>query len=113
MAKVLITQFIDDLDGAVLGKGDGSTVRFSLNGQAYEIDLSRENEQKLRDALAPFIAAGRSISVGAKQARSRTKSSSALDLAAVRVWAASAGHTVSSRGRIPAHILEAYEAAHA
>ncbi len=38
MAKKHITQLIDDLDGTVID--DGTTVHFSLEGRAYEIDLS-------------------------------------------------------------------------
>jgi hypothetical protein len=38
MAKKQITQLIDDLDGAVID--GGTTIHFSLEGRAYEIDLS-------------------------------------------------------------------------
>ena len=47
---------IDDFDG---GEAKG-TVRISLDGVEYEIDLSAEHAEALRRALAPFIgAAGR------------------------------------------------------
>lgn len=39
MAKKLITQLIDDLDGTELEDG-GESIAFSLEGRAYEIDLS-------------------------------------------------------------------------
>ncbi|MBC3763098.1 Lsr2 family protein [Quadrisphaera sp. RL12-1S] len=38
---------------------DVATVAFSLRGQRYEVDLSREHREQLRAALAPFVAAAR------------------------------------------------------
>lgn len=110
MAKRQITQLVDDLDGTVLESG--VTVLFSLEGQAYEIDLSEANAQQLREALAPFIAAGRSVG-GARSggtARRRSGGSNRVDLAAVREWARENGREVSDRGRVPASVLEAYAA---
>lgn len=112
MAKKHITQLIDDLDGSVLE--EGTTVHFSLEGRAYEIDLSDENAQKLRDAFEPYVSAGRAVgSAGGSTRRpGRPRSAgSSRDLGAVRAWAEENGHQVNSRGRIPANILEAYDAA--
>ena len=55
MAQKIQTLFIDDIDGS---EAEG-TVRFALDGAEYEIDLSAEHAQALRDALAPFVAAAR------------------------------------------------------
>ena len=120
MARKIVQQLVDDLDGTVLEVGSGETILFSLDGTAYEIDLTDENAAALRDALAPFIAAARSVSAraggrsgsgGAGGAR-RQKRSGQRDYAPVREWAAQNGYTVSERGRIPAPVLEAYDAAH-
>ena len=54
MARRIIHQLVDDIDGTVLDIGDGETVLFSLDGIAYEIDLSDRNVQAFRDALAPY-----------------------------------------------------------
>ena len=43
-------------------------------------------------------------------AKTRRRRGGALDTAAVREWARAHGHTVSDRGRIPRHILEAFTA---
>lgn len=113
MAKRHITQLIDDLDGTVLD--EGATVYFSLDGKAYEIDLSDANAQAFRDAIAPYIEAGRTIAGNPARATTRPRSgakSGRADLAAVRAWAKENGHNVSERGRIPAGVLEAYDAAH-
>ena len=57
MAQTVIVQLTDDFDG---GKAD-ETVSFALNGNTYEIDLSAENAERLRDAFAPFIEKGRCV----------------------------------------------------
>ena len=56
MAKIYIPatgecELLDDIDFMAEAK----TVRFSLDGIHYEVDLSSTNLQKLRDALQPFI----------------------------------------------------------
>ncbi len=118
MARRIVHQLVDDLDGTILEVGEGETVLFSLDGVAYEIDLTDVNAAALRDALAPFVAAGRSVSSssrsgggGSAAARKRRRSGQ-QDFSAVREWAKANGHQVSERGRVPASVLEAYEAAH-
>lgn len=123
MARKIVHQLVDDLDGTVLEVGSGETILFSLDGTAYEIDLTDENAAALHDALAPFIAAARSVSAraggrsgsgssGGSGGARRQKRSGQRDYAPVREWAAQNGYTVSQRGRIPAPVLEAYDAAH-
>lgn len=117
MARRIVHQLVDDLDGTVMEIGSGETVLFSLDGVAYEIDLTEANAAALREALAPYTAAGRSVSSRrSAPAPARAKASrgagSRSDYAAVRAWARDNGHTVSDRGRIPADVLAAYDAAH-
>lgn len=118
MARRIVHQLVDDLDGTVLEIGEGETVLFSLDGVAYEIDLTDDNAASLRKALAPYVDAGRSISSRASSASSgnssarRRRRTGQQDYSAVREWAKSNGYTVSERGRVPASVLEAYEAAH-
>ncbi len=120
MARKIVHQLVDDLDGSVLEVGDGETVLFSLDGIAYEIDLTDENAAQLRDSLARYIDAarrvsartsnatgGRSTSGGRKQKRAGQR-----DYAPIRQWAADNGYTLSERGRVPAEVLDAYDAAH-
>lgn len=117
MARRIVHQLVDDLDGTILEIGEGETVLFSLDGVAYEIDLTDDNAGALRAALAPYVSAGRSISssrasggssVGGRPRRRPGQQ----DYSAVRAWAKSNGYQVSERGRVPASVLEAYEAAH-
>lgn len=112
MAKKHITQLIDDLDGSVLDTG--TTITFSLEGRAYEIDLSEKNAKKLREAFEPFTVAARPIgsSVPGVRRSSRGRAASTRDLADVRAWAEKNGHDINARGRISSAVLAAYDAAH-
>lgn len=115
MARRIVHQLVDDLDGTVLDAGEGETVLFSLDGIAYEIDLTDTNAAALRDALQPYVAAGRSISSrsgGSRTGSSRPRrASNQQDIGAIRQWARDNGHQVSDRGRVPATVIEAFEAA--
>jgi hypothetical protein len=116
MARRIVHQLVDDLDGTVLEIGSGETVLFSLDGAAYEIDLTDDNASALRDSLAPYVAAARSISSsrgssGSGGGGSKRRRTGQQDYSAVRAWAKSNGYKVSERGRVPASVLEAYEAA--
>ncbi|MEN2740247.1 Lsr2 family protein [Microbacterium sp. X-17] len=114
MARRIVHQLVDDLDGTLLEVGDGETVLFSLDGIAYEIDLSEGNARSLREALSPYVGAGRSVSAARTTTRRSGRSSAAAsrDLSDVRAWAKANGHQISERGRVPATILDAYDAAH-
>ncbi|WP_374457001.1 Lsr2 family protein [Nocardioides sp.] len=70
MAKRVEVTLVDDLDGSAAQQ----TITFSLDGSAYEIDLSDENSNRLRDALARYIEASRKVS--STPGRRRTRSAS-------------------------------------
>lgn len=115
MARRIVHQLVDDIDGTLLEVGEGETVHFSLNGISYEIDLTTDNAQELRSVLEPYIAAGRRSSVaGAARSSSTRKRAGSRnpETSAIREWANANGHKVSERGRIPETVLEAYRAAH-
>lgn len=117
MARRIVHQLVDDLDGNVLELGEGETILFSLDGSAYEIDLNEQNAKELRDKLTPYMKAARSVSTasrGGSKSRSNNSSrrrSGQQDYGPIRAWAKENGHTVSERGRIPAAIIDAYNAA--
>ena len=107
MAQKVQVLLVDDLDG-----GEASeTVSFSLDGTAYEIDLSPENAGKLRKDLAQYIDHARKGGGGGRRRRARTGPGRERS-AEIRAWARQRGHKVSERGRIPATIISEYEASH-
>ncbi|MCE9516222.1 MAG: Lsr2 family protein [Mycobacterium sp.] len=113
MAKKVTVTLVDDFDGE--GPAD-ETVEFSIDGVSYEIDLSARNAQKLRDELRPWSEAGRRVG-GRRRGRSSGapgRGRAIIDReqsAAIREWARRNGHKVSTRGRIPADVIEAFHAA--
>jgi hypothetical protein len=101
----------DDLDGSE----GAETVAFSLDGVAYEVDLTPEHADELRQSLDRWIKAGRKTKGGgsARSGRSaRQAKDSAGDTAKIRAWAREQGLEVSDRGRIPLEVRAAYVAAH-
>jgi type I restriction enzyme M protein len=52
--RVTLTDDIDGIEGA-------KTVTFALDGETWEIDLRKENRDRLTRELAPFIAAARRV----------------------------------------------------
>jgi hypothetical protein len=109
MAQKTQILLIDDLDGASADE----TVTFALDGVSYEIDLTAAHATELRDALSSWTGSARRVSGGkAARGRATTAGRRSSDAAAVREWANANGHHLSDRGRIPAEIREAYDAAH-
>lgn len=114
MAKKIEITLVDDLDG-----GDAAeTVRFSLDGTDYEIDLSTKNAEELRSAVGGYIEAGRrSGGRGrgrpAKPATNGTKSATEVDPKQIRAWAAENHIAVSPRGRVPQALVIQFTEAHA
>ena len=105
MAQKITVALEDDLDG---GPAD-QTVRFGLDGAEYEIDLSTRNATALREKLAPFIARARKAGRGPRSRPGRGTSSRERS-GDIRAWARSQGIEVSDRGRIPASVIEQYQA---
>ena len=109
MAQKVQTLFIDDLDGSA---AEG-TVRFGLDGVEYEIDLSAEHSQELRDALARYVGVARRVGGNAKRPprSGRRGSAGGPNPTEVREWAREQGIEVKDRGRVPAELVVKFKAA--
>lgn len=112
MAQKVTVSLVDDLDGSTAEE----TVEFGLDGASYQIDLSADNAEKLREALADFIdsarrSGGRKRAAGKVAAPGRVPRTASADREqnqAIREWARKQGMKVSDRGRIPSEVLDAY-----
>lgn len=115
------TTTVDDLDGTE----PAELVSFALDETSYEIDLGEENAEKLRDALAVYVANARRVddarrgpgrpratARAAKGARGARTAPDREQTAAIREWARANGHPVSERGRLSASVQDAFNAAH-
>ncbi len=108
MATKTEVRLVDDLTG----EAADTTVKFSLDGTNYELDLSDKNANEMRETFAKFVSAARKVSgSGRRCARASKPAFSEVDPAAVRAWAAGHGIAVSARGRISKDVVERYSAA--
>ena len=57
MARRTHVTLVDDVDGSAAT----STVTFSLDGVSYEIDLSDENAEKMREEIGEWAAKARRV----------------------------------------------------
>ena len=101
-----LVELTDDIDG---GKAE-QTVRFAFDGHQYEIDLSKKNINALNKALKPYVDSARKVRASRGARAGTTRRSQQVNLSEVRLWAKSNGYDISDRGRIPAAVMEAYQA---
>ena len=101
-------RLVDDLDG-----GDAAeSIGFAIDGKAYEIDPNEKHAAQLRDVFAPFVSCARRPGTAPASTRQKPSARTAWpreETAAIREWAAGNGYEVSTRGRIPATVIKAYE----
>jgi hypothetical protein len=113
MAQQTTVRFIDDLDESDAAE----TVSFALDNKTYEIDLNEANAAKLRDALAPFITAGRraratqGLRASTPVRGNADKAERTEYLKRVRVWAREQGVEISDRGRVSEDVQRRYQEA--
>ncbi len=111
MAQRIHVVLEDDIDGSVAD----SQVSFAFEGVTYEIDLNTTHVAEFREAIAPWISHARRVSGRRTTRRATPAAGEATGPSAteIREWAKKRGMEVSARGRVPASIRSAYEAAHA
>jgi Lsr2 len=106
MAQKVSVVLEDDLTGAPAEQ----TIRFTFDGTDYEIGLNAKNAATFRKQLAPYIEHARRA--GRAQPRRPVRATANRQRSGdIRVWAKEHGVAVSERGRIPANVVEQYDAA--
>ena len=110
MAKKTITTttIVDDLDGSPIEDGQADSIKFSIDGTAYEIDLSKQNAKSFRDAVKPYVKAA--TIVVARRSSGGASKSNKEELDAARTWLRANGQEVSDRGRIKGELMELFRA---
>lgn len=106
MAQRVEVHLVDDIDG----KPGDQTVSFGLDGVNYDIDLSDKNAEKVRAALAPYVAVARRTGKAPSKGKGKG-GNGGPNPRDVRAWAKDQGMDVPDRGRIPAEVTAAYESA--
>ena len=105
MTQRAVTVLEDDLDGGPAV----DTIRFGLDGVAYEIDLSTAHADELRATLDRWRRHARRA--GTAHPAVPRQVSTPVDPRAVRAWATSRALDLPSRGRIPDAVVEQFRAA--
>ncbi|SNT32816.1 histone-like nucleoid-structuring protein Lsr2 [Rhodococcoides kyotonense] len=115
MAKKVYVQLVDDIDDKPIESG-GEHITFSVNGVSYEIDLSDKNAKEFHRKLNYYIE--HSARIGSKRTKKSVGTATAAikrdanQTKAIREWAKANGYSISARGRIPADVEHAFDAAH-
>ncbi len=127
MAKTVIVQTICDRCQAEGKEGVESTSElvFSFDGYAYTLDLCAPHADDFHNTVQTMIAWSSDKERLRESRRARSSPSSPTtggsaqparrdkeQIGAIRDWANSNGFKVSNRGRIPAEVEAAYNAAH-
>jgi hypothetical protein len=112
MARQIQVRLVDDIDGSVADE----TLKFGMDGTNYEIDVTAKHAEELRASLAKFVLSARRVGrggVATTTRRTRVLQPARSDRAqnqAIREWAKRKKIQLSDRGRIPASVVEQYEA---
>lgn len=115
MAKKVYVQLVDDIDEKPIDSG-GEHITYSVNGVSYEIDLNDKNAKEFHRKMDYYIE--HSARVGGRRTKKAVPGESggakrdANQTKAIREWAKANGHNISARGRIPAEVEQAFDAAH-
>lgn len=120
MAKRIIEVLTSDLSNEE--SKDVERVKFSLNNQAYSIDLTKEEAEDFELLFQDYISVARKESQAVARRRqgsgavrsgkTAVEEQTGATPAKVREWAKANGHEVSERGRIHQDVINAYNAAH-
>ncbi|MEN0134891.1 MAG: Lsr2 family protein [Rhodococcus sp. (in: high G+C Gram-positive bacteria)] len=113
MARKVVVELVDDIDGTVFGE-DGESISYAVEGVEYAIDLKEEHAKELREIFEYYTA--HSTRVGGRKHRADRPANPASakrprgEATKIRAWAIEQGYELSSRGRIPAEIEQAFRA---
>ncbi len=110
--QVVLTCDLDEEEVAA-----AETVTFGFDGSSYAFELCERHLEEFNDMMQSYIAAAR-LADGPRRRRGRSSSTGRSRQSAVagtpgniRTWARDNGYEVSDRGRIPADVRAAFEAA--
>ncbi|MBO1756574.1 Lsr2 family protein [Allobranchiibius sp. CTAmp26] len=105
MTQRAVTVLEDDVDGGPAVE----TIRFGLDGVAYEIDLSSRHAEQLRSALDGWRRHARRA--GTAHPAVPRQVDTPVDSRAVRAWATSRNLDLPAKGRIPDAVVRQFRAA--
>ena len=111
--QVVLTCDLDDEEVPA-----AETVTFGFDGSTYAFELCERHLAEFQDTIHAYIGSAR-LADGPRRRRAaspgpgrpRPRNGGGVSSSDIRAWARESGYEVSERGRIPAEIRAAYEAA--
>ncbi|QNJ57084.1 nucloid associated Lsr2-like [Gordonia phage Rabbitrun] len=114
MSRQEVIRVIDDYDGQPIENEEPIVMEFSVEGEQYQLDLRPSNVTKFQKDMTKWTDKAQKVG-GRRKRRAKavapTKAAKSAELAEIRNWARDNGYEVSDKGRVPAEIREAFEAA--
>jgi len=98
------TLLFDDLTN----EPDATTLRFSVDERAFEVDLTVEHRKEFDDFVARYIAVARPVG---KQPKAKASKPEGPSPAVLRAFARDNGLECAPKGKVPASVLTAFLAA--
>ncbi|PRQ10468.1 Lsr2 family protein [Corynebacterium sp. 13CS0277] len=112
MAQKQVTQYFDDLDGRPLTEDEVKTVRFSVDGTDYVLEVSQGNADRFYEVISSYRDAAQRDHSRPNTRRARTGSNTGgIPAKRIREWAHANNIEVSDRGRLPQEIVDQYRRA--
>ncbi|MFK0244539.1 histone-like nucleoid-structuring protein Lsr2 [Amycolatopsis azurea] len=103
------------VESDISGEPDAATVTFGLEDEWYDIDLTQEEAERLKQAfgraLKPYLTKARRSEARAEAKRVVAETTPA-ERDAIRSWAQANGYEVATFGQIPNDVIAAYDSAH-
>lgn len=111
MAKIETIEFVDDFTGKVIDPEDLNRIKFSIDGKDYLLEVSSDTAEKFYRAVEKWVACAQPASPRTRGKKYPKRMARSRELKHVREWAAENGYDVAPTGRVPNHILDAYDEA--
>jgi len=121
LARITQVVVTCDLEDGEVSASD--SISFTYGGKTYSLDLCKRHLEEVKGTLDAYAQAGhpsgraprgRRRGAGGRSARSAGPAGSRGESQAeIRQWAREQGYAVGDRGRIPAEVRAAYDAAQA
>ncbi|HZZ47526.1 MAG TPA: Lsr2 family protein [Pseudonocardia sp.] len=106
----------DDVTGERIADEDVQPILWSLDGRGYRSVLTPERVAKFREMLTEFADCAEVVPMAQLASQRRRSSSSPArpteQNRAIRDWARKQGLPVNDHGRLPAQLIDAFNAAH-
>lgn len=100
MTRRLNLTIVDDIDGSDATE----TIRFSIDGADYEIDLNAQQAEELRGMALRWARLARRTT----GRQIRREATTRVAATRTREWALAQGYEISAHGPIPLSVSEAY-----